>query len=246
MFAEMFWSISRQATLLAVLHMMGKAAFASEVTRGQATWHIFGEKTACPGSFGTTNVVALHTSLFSSAESQCGMCTRVTGKKGSVVVMLVDECVGSTCKELDISKDAFARIADIDEGITPISFTAFAPCDQMRKGVSANFSTSGGEIETAELETLPNADDSISLEVQMTSASPSAEPQPTVADTAANPSAASPSVASPSPTVLNELRNGQTVPPPTSAAGKFGLPTRAIFGSFAAVLTVQLVEKVIN
>lgn len=65
----------------------------------------------------------------------CGECLNVTGSKGFVVVEVVDSCPSGTgamdCgvsgADLDLSQDAFSRIANLSDGKVPITFQV-VPC----------------------------------------------------------------------------------------------------------------------
>ncbi len=57
----------------------------------------------------------------------CGACISVSGPKGKVTVQIVDEC--PECKEgdIDLTRQAFAKIANVKDGRVPISWK-FVPC----------------------------------------------------------------------------------------------------------------------
>jgi expansin (peptidoglycan-binding protein) len=58
----------------------------------------------------------------------CGECVAVSGPKGNVTVRIVDLCPGCETGHLDLSMEAFAKIADISAGNVPISWQV-VPCD---------------------------------------------------------------------------------------------------------------------
>jgi expansin (peptidoglycan-binding protein) len=58
----------------------------------------------------------------------CGECVAVTGPKGSVTVRVVDKCPECEKGHLDLSAQAFAKIADPVAGRVPISWQVVA-CD---------------------------------------------------------------------------------------------------------------------
>jgi expansin (peptidoglycan-binding protein) len=60
--------------------------------------------------------------------SWCGGCVEVDGPRGSVVVRIVDSCPGCAAGDLDLSREAFAVIADLPQGRVPITWRA-AACD---------------------------------------------------------------------------------------------------------------------
>lgn len=56
----------------------------------------------------------------------CGECVRVTGPKGEVTVRIVDLCPECESGHLDLSQEAFAKIADVSAGNVPITWEAVA------------------------------------------------------------------------------------------------------------------------
>ena len=58
----------------------------------------------------------------------CGECAAVTGPNGSVTVRIVDLCPGCETGHLDLSMEAFAKIADVSAGRVPITWQV-VPCD---------------------------------------------------------------------------------------------------------------------
>ena len=62
----------------------------------------------------------------------CGACANVVGPNGTVTVRITDLCPGCEAGHLDLSRQAFAKIASLDKGRVPITWTLVA-C-----GVSGN------------------------------------------------------------------------------------------------------------
>ncbi|MCX5746992.1 MAG: expansin EXLX1 family cellulose-binding protein [Proteobacteria bacterium] len=58
----------------------------------------------------------------------CGGCVEVTGPAGVVTVRIVDQCPGCQAGDLDLSREAFARIAALSAGRVPITWHEVA-CD---------------------------------------------------------------------------------------------------------------------
>ncbi|HEY8533720.1 MAG TPA: expansin EXLX1 family cellulose-binding protein [Micromonospora sp.] len=54
----------------------------------------------------------------------CGSYLDVTGPKGTVRVLVIDQCPGCERGHLDLSAEAFARIADPVQGVVPITYRA--------------------------------------------------------------------------------------------------------------------------
>ncbi len=57
-----------------------------------------------------------------AAGARCGSYLWVTGPKGSVRVVVMDQCPECGPNHLDLSKQAFARIADVKDGLVPITW----------------------------------------------------------------------------------------------------------------------------
>lgn len=53
----------------------------------------------------------------------CGGCVKVNGPKGELVVRVVDQCPECKSGHLDLSKEAFAKIAEVSAGRVPITWT---------------------------------------------------------------------------------------------------------------------------
>jgi expansin len=58
----------------------------------------------------------------------CGACVRVDGPDGSVTVRIVDRCPGCGEGGVDLSPQAFERIAELSAGRVPISWR-YVPCE---------------------------------------------------------------------------------------------------------------------
>lgn len=58
----------------------------------------------------------------------CGACADVTGPNGSVRIRIVDLCPECKSGDLDLSPQAFEKLAPLDRGRIPITW-AFAACD---------------------------------------------------------------------------------------------------------------------
>ncbi|PDW02921.1 expansin EXLX1 family cellulose-binding protein [Candidatus Viridilinea mediisalina] len=59
----------------------------------------------------------------------CGAYVEVFGEQGSVVVRIVDKCPDAICSSghLDLSRQAFARIAPMERGFVPITWRVVSP-----------------------------------------------------------------------------------------------------------------------
>lgn len=63
-----------------------------------------------------------------AGSAACGECVAVQGPKGQVTVRVVDRCPECEVGHLDLSKEAFAKIADVSAGRVPITWQVVA-CD---------------------------------------------------------------------------------------------------------------------
>lgn len=59
-----------------------------------------------------------------AASAACGSYLDVTGPKGTVRVLVTDQCPECAPGHLDLSAEAFARIADPVQGVVPVSYRA--------------------------------------------------------------------------------------------------------------------------
>ncbi|MEO8275413.1 MAG: expansin EXLX1 family cellulose-binding protein [Thermoanaerobaculia bacterium] len=62
-----------------------------------------------------------------SNSAQCGRCLEVWGPLGEIVVRVVDQCPECAAGHIDLSAEAFAQIAEPEQGIVPVSFRSI-PC----------------------------------------------------------------------------------------------------------------------
>lgn len=99
----------------------------SAVRTGQATFYGANGDGHC--SFGPSPgdrmVVAMNQADYANAAA-CGEYLSVTGPKGQVMVRVTDECPECRSGDLDLSAEAFARIADPVAGRVPIRWNVVA------------------------------------------------------------------------------------------------------------------------
>ncbi|RKR92880.1 expansin (peptidoglycan-binding protein) [Micromonospora pisi] len=67
--------------------------------------------------------VALGPSEYAGAAA-CGGYLEVSGPKGKVRVVVMDQCAGCAPGHIDLSDEAFARIADRAQGVVPVTYRA--------------------------------------------------------------------------------------------------------------------------
>jgi expansin len=72
-------------------------------------------------------VAALSDADYDGARA-CGSCVRVEGPEGSVDVRIVDRCPGCSAGDIDLSPEAFERIAPLTAGRVAVSWHAI-PCE---------------------------------------------------------------------------------------------------------------------
>ncbi|MBX3188808.1 MAG: hypothetical protein KF819_17450 [Labilithrix sp.] len=115
----------------------GGSAFSTQKQDGIATYYDADGASAWNCGFPVTpddiDITALNDAEYDKSNG-CGACFVVTGPKGSVTVRAVDRCPGCEKGHLDLSEQAFAKIAEPKAGRVPITYQGVA-C-----GVSGNLS----------------------------------------------------------------------------------------------------------
>ncbi|MDB4955995.1 MAG: uncharacterized protein JWO36_3564 [Myxococcales bacterium] len=94
--------------------------------RGEATYYDADGTGAC--SFDATGdklVAAMNGTDYARA-AWCGACLDVSGPQGHVIVRVVDSCPGCKVGSLDLSREAFAKIAPLDAGRVLITWRSVA------------------------------------------------------------------------------------------------------------------------
>lgn len=102
--------------------------YSTEVKRGIATFYDADGSGNCSfdATPGDLDVTALGFTDY-AASAMCGACMRVQGPDGEVTVRVVDSCPGCEVGHLDLSKEAFAKIAAPEKGRIDISYQ-FVSC----------------------------------------------------------------------------------------------------------------------
>lgn len=96
---------------------------------GEATYYDFADGSGnCgfPPSPGDLMVAAINTPQYEGSAA-CGSCAHVVGPNGEVTVRIVDRCPECPSGDLDLSPEAFMRIAELSAGRVPITWTE-VPC----------------------------------------------------------------------------------------------------------------------
>jgi expansin (peptidoglycan-binding protein) len=71
-------------------------------------------------------VAAMNNAEYNNA-AYCGAYVQVTGPQGTVTVRIVDLCPGCQTGHLDLSREAFAAIADLPQGVVSITWRVVSP-----------------------------------------------------------------------------------------------------------------------
>jgi expansin (peptidoglycan-binding protein) len=71
-------------------------------------------------------VAAMNAEEYENA-AVCGAYVHVVGPKGAITVRIVDLCPGCQAGHLDLSREAFAEIADLPQGRVPITWQLVSP-----------------------------------------------------------------------------------------------------------------------
>lgn len=106
----------------------GAPAVAGPVTQGVATYYAATGDGAC--MFGPSPhdlmVAAMNAPQYATA-ALCGAHVQVSGPNGSVIVRVVDRCPECRAGHLDLSREAFSRIAPMHLGRVPIQWRVVSP-----------------------------------------------------------------------------------------------------------------------
>ena len=121
--------ISQATAAPACASVMTMGAQASGGTSGEATHYELaaGGMGNCsyPSPAAGQLYVALSPAEYGAAAA-CGSYLQVTGPDGSVTVEVVDQCPECQAGHIDLSEQAFARIAPLNAGLVPVSYHAIA------------------------------------------------------------------------------------------------------------------------
>jgi expansin (peptidoglycan-binding protein) len=98
------------------------------VHQGIATYYDATGAGACSFDPSPNNlmVAAMNADEYDNA-AVCGEYLRVTGSKGIITIRIVDLCPECKAGHLDLSQQAFASIADLPQGIVPITWQLISP-----------------------------------------------------------------------------------------------------------------------
>lgn len=113
-------SLSTEAATSVGVESFGK------ISHGEATYyHATGEGNCSFEASDNLLVVAINTRDYAGA-AMCGAYIHVSGPKGDVTVRIVDRCPGCGPGGLDLSREAFERIAEPGDGRVDISWQVVA------------------------------------------------------------------------------------------------------------------------
>lgn len=101
----------------------GASLYSTDVKDGIATFYDADGSGNCsfPATPDDLDVAAFDMTSY-AASATCGACVKVKGPNGDVTVRIVDSCPGCAPNHLDLSRSAFAKIADPARGRVPVSF----------------------------------------------------------------------------------------------------------------------------
>lgn len=93
---------------------------------GQATYYAADGTGNCSFTADATRMVAAINAPDYQMAAWCGGCLEVTGPSGTAIVRVVDKCPGCAHGDLDLSREAFERIASLSAGRVAISWREVA------------------------------------------------------------------------------------------------------------------------
>jgi expansin len=82
-----------------------------------------------------------------ASSAACGACVKLTGPNGAITIRIVDRCPGCPQGDIDLSPDAFSKIADLSAGRVPITWH-YTGCD-VSGPVQYHFKEGSNEFWTA-------------------------------------------------------------------------------------------------
>ena len=97
--------------------------------RGEATFYTFAHRMGnCSFERPPADMLvgALNTAQYARSAA-CGACVRIAGPKGETTIRIVDRCPRCRRGDIDLSRAAFERIADCEQGRVPIRWRV-VPC----------------------------------------------------------------------------------------------------------------------
>jgi expansin (peptidoglycan-binding protein) len=108
--------------------MLRTQAKANPIHQGIATYYNATGAGACSfdPSPNDLMVAAMNNDEYDNA-SVCGEYLKVTGPKGAITIWIVDLCPECKAGHLDLSQEAFASIADLPQGVVPITWQVISP-----------------------------------------------------------------------------------------------------------------------
>jgi len=97
----------------------------ADAHEGEATYYDFADGSGNCGFPATPNdlMVGAMNHVDYAASAVCGSCVRVEGPEGTIDIRIVDQCPECPQGNIDLSPDAFERIAPLEQGRVPIAWT---------------------------------------------------------------------------------------------------------------------------
>src|SRR6185369_10290951 len=152
------------ATVTLLAQTSGAACAAAAAAHGQATYYAADGSGNC--SFDKVSdplVVALGDAEY-RAGAACGGYLDVKGPKGTVRVKVTDRCPECAAGHLDLSRQAFAKIGEINDGVIKVTYSQVTsppvpgpPTARVKEGSSRywlalRFDNTGNPLSSAELQ----------------------------------------------------------------------------------------------
>jgi expansin (peptidoglycan-binding protein) len=120
--------VSQATSTPACASVMAVAGSLAGQTSGEATHYVLAPGTgncSYPAADTGPFYVALPPAEYGAAAA-CGSYLEVTGPQGSVTAEVVDQCPDCQSGHIDLSEQAFARIAALSAGLVPVSYHTIA------------------------------------------------------------------------------------------------------------------------
>lgn len=118
-------SVSAESSPFQAASKSGKRAF-GKMHHGEATYYRATGEGHCSFERSDDLMVAAINTLDYAGAAKCGAYIRVSGPKRDVTVRIVDRCPGCGPGGIDLSREAFEQIAQLDDGRVDVSWQIVA------------------------------------------------------------------------------------------------------------------------
>lgn len=130
--------------VLIIASLSGYAQICSDepIHQGEGTWYVVDQTSVVNCSYSLQGVTPLYIGAMNHVEydssAACGACAEVLGPDGKVTIRIVDRCPECAVGDIDLSREAFQQIAELDDGRIPISWK-YIPCPLASKKIGLSF-----------------------------------------------------------------------------------------------------------